>query len=108
MRWRPRYYTLDGHTPVPCDDVMVWAQWFENFELRVVAQTQIGDRFVSTVFLGIDHNFGPTGPPLIFETMVFGPNRNEEWMKRTATWDEALADHAAALAKLTLGEPRLP
>src|SRR4051812_27278203 len=37
-----------------------------------VAVTAIGDDVeVSTVWLGADHNFGPTGPPLIFETMVF-------------------------------------
>lgn len=27
---------------------------------------------VSTVFLGLDHSWTPGGPPLVFETMVFG------------------------------------
>lgn len=41
-------------------------------QYRRVAETFLNDgTWVSTVWLGIDHNFSRKGPPLIFETMVF-------------------------------------
>jgi len=33
-----------------------WATWFETGDRRV-ARKEIGDIAISTVFLGIDHNF---------------------------------------------------
>lgn len=43
----------------------------EDVDYRRVAWTLIGEGIeISTVWLGIDHNFFD-GPPLIFETMVF-------------------------------------
>lgn len=49
---------------------------------------------VSTVWLGVDHNFDRQGPPIIFETMVFGNHplaENATW--RYATEDEARTGH---------------
>jgi len=46
---------------------------------------------ISTVFLGLDHSFG-SGPPLLFETMVFnGPCDGEQ--RRTPDWTAAAAGH---------------
>ncbi len=52
-----RFYILDAdHVPVAVD-ISIWGAWFEKSDdARVVAQDNIGDIFVSTVFLGIDHN----------------------------------------------------
>lgn len=84
----------DGRTPVPCPNVLEWANWFEDAD-RVVAQIDRDGVRVSTVFLGIDHRFDADGPPLIFETMIFGGEHDEEqW--RYSTWDEAMAGHEAA------------
>lgn len=48
---------------------------------------------ISTVWLGIDHQFG-SGPPLIFESMIF---TDLDWMdqycRRYATWGAAKAGH---------------
>lgn len=93
-------YILDGKTPVPAD-LMTWAKWFETSD-RHVAQDVIGDVRISTVFLGIDHRFGDEGPPLIFETMIFG-GPNDQYQTRSATWDEAEAQHAEALALVRSG-----
>ena len=46
-----------------------------DMDYKRVAQTQIGPYWVSTVWLGLDHSYLRTGPPLIFETMVFGVDR---------------------------------
>src|SRR5258705_6138330 len=35
-----------------------------------VAETTVGELWVSTVFLGLDHSY-LDGPPILFETMVF-------------------------------------
>ena len=54
-------------------DLMDWAQRLEDREYSVVAQHWIRGWMVSTVWLGLDHNFAFGGPPVIFETMVFPP-----------------------------------
>ncbi len=82
-------YILNGHRPVPCEDLMTWAKWFGTAD-RTVAKTLIDGVEVSTVFLGLDHRFS-NGPPLLFETVVFGPE-NEE-CDRYSTWEEAEAGH---------------
>lgn len=64
----------------------------KNFWARV-DETVIGDVRVSTVFLGLNHRWGP-GPPLLFETMLFSEKRDVDWQERCSTWDEALAMHA--------------
>lgn len=97
------YYILNGHEPVEVSDVLEWARWFESADRRV-ASTAIGNAFVSTVFLGLDHNhrrmmYGggdEWGPPILFETMVFGKwNPALDGLQmRYATWDEAVAGHA--------------
>ena len=63
-----------------------------------IALTQKDGVTVSTVWLGIDHSFG-TGVPLIFETMVFGGEFDQD-MDRYATKEEALAGHEAMCQKI--------
>jgi len=64
-------YILDADgEPQPCDDLRTWGEFMQTGD-RIVAQETIGETKVSTVFLGIDHQFGQ-GPPVLWETMVFG------------------------------------
>lgn len=87
----------DGHTPILAD-LMTWARAFEDHAARIVARDELpGDVFVSTVFLGIDHNFG-VGPPLLFETMIFGGGLTGEHQERCSTWVQAEEQHAKAVA----------
>jgi hypothetical protein len=99
------YYILKGKTPVICRDLIKWADWFQTHDRRVAKQT-IGDYWISTVFLGLDHGFG--GKPLLFETMVFErrlkavgeTERGEvvdEYTRRYLTWEEALEGHEATI-----------
>jgi hypothetical protein len=97
------YYILVGHEPKRLDDVDAWGRWYESAD-RHVALTEFEDGlFISTVFLGTDHNFFSKGPPLLFETMIGKINREtscstfEEHQWRYATWNEAEAGHKAAL-----------
>lgn len=63
---------------------------------------EVGDARVSTVWLGLDHGFLPGGPPLIFETMIFGGDY-ADYCQRYATEAEAAAGHAAVVAALAEG-----
>lgn len=66
---------------------------------RRVALDDINGATVSTVFLGIDHRYGPDGPPVLFETMVFGGELNQE-QERCFTWDEAEMMHARMVERV--------
>jgi hypothetical protein len=73
---------------------MEWAGQFEKIES--VAKSEINDNRISTVWLGLDHNyFG--GPPLVFETMVFDKDGKDIYMDRYTTWQEAEEGHQRAV-----------
>lgn len=63
---------------------------------RRVARTEVGQRYVSTVLLGLDHGHG-AGPPIIFESMSF-PDCDR--CERYSTREQAVAGHAAMVAQL--------
>jgi len=87
-------YILEGKTPKEAD-MMEWAKWFETAE-RHVAKTEISKEVnVSTVFLGLDHNYGG-GTPILFETMILG-GEHDEYQERYATYEEAEAGHIVAV-----------
>lgn len=91
------YYTRDG-LPIANADGL-WAM-----ESRRVDETTVGDTRVSTVHLVIDHSLG-SGPPLIFETMVFDSDGDsfeeyEEYTKRYSTESEAHEGHRKTVEAL--------
>lgn len=99
-----RWYRLDGHDAVPMRTrAEQYAEWDrrersirDGEDAYRVARTELDDgRYVSTVFLGLDHQWGE-GPPLLFETMVFPECEDYE---RYATWDEAVAGHDQVVAE---------
>lgn len=94
------YVLNDAREVVEEPDIYTWAKWFENAAQRVVAKAWPADHIqVSTVFIGLDHRFGDDGPPLVFETMVFGGPLDQE-MEHYATWREAIAGHDAMVARV--------
>ncbi len=68
-------------------------------DYKRVAQTDVGKARVSTVWLGIDHQWGD-GPPLIFETLVFG-GKHDQHMERYSTEDEAKEGHKRVVRMVT-------
>lgn len=104
MTYSGDLYILKGHTAVQELDVLTWGRWFETAD-RVVAQTDIPGGIVSTVFLGVNHNFGD-GPPILFETMVFIDGGDDDSQARCSTWDEAVAQHAEVLERVRGRWPR--
>ena len=85
-----RYYILKDKKVIPVNDVLEWAKMFEKKDRRV-AEDNIGEVRISTVFLGLDHRIGK-GKPLIFETMIFEGELDQE-MDRYSTYEEAEKGH---------------
>ncbi len=76
-------------------DLYEWASKHEDFDYRSVAHDEDGRWRVSTVWLGINHNFDGDGPPVIFESMVFPPDGyDDQDCRRYCTVEEAEAGHA--------------
>lgn len=95
-------YILDANgDPQPCEDWQTWGQFMESRDARRVAvdmdegNETDGTRVrVSTIFLGVDHRWGDDGPPVLWETMVFGGVLDGE-MDRYTSRAAALAGHQA-------------
>lgn len=100
---RGGYWLLDGHEPRWTASLDEWSAQVDDHAARRVGRDQVGGVGVSTVFLGVDHNWDvPGGPPLLFETMTFG-EPFDEYCWRYSTWDEAQAGHDAVVAALRAG-----
>lgn len=106
-----RCYTLVNRTPLPVDSPIEWAQEMAKRRLTLlktgvdpwrVDETNIGPVSISTVFLGLDHRMGGAGPPVLYETMVFG-GRLDQFQNRCCTWEEAEAMHADAVQLVRTG-----
>ncbi len=100
---RSHLYILDGKTPVPVTDALVWGQWYETAD-RIVKSDMIQGVHVSTVFLGLDRGYAwmtghPGYKPLLFETMVFG-GLLDGHQQRYSTWVGAEYGHQKVVEKV--------
>lgn len=93
-----KYILVDGK-PVAEPDLLKWGRWMgQSNKERIVQQDWIGKVHVSTVFLGFDHCFGDVGPPLLYETMIFGGPLGG-YQERYSTVEDAWIGHTEALKK---------
>lgn len=60
---------------------------------------------MSTVFLGLDHNFSG-GEPILFETMIFGGPLDGE-QRRYHTYDQAERGHTEAVAAARIARAKV-
>jgi len=101
---RPRFYILKGRMPVAVDDPAACEEFFKNVLNRRVAFTKVSPKsHVSTVFLCLDHSFDVEGPPILFETLVFGGELADD-MARYSTWDDAVAGHEKMVKRVLEAE----
>jgi hypothetical protein len=113
-----RHYILVGGK-IKTTDFLTAARWNNDFNNRIVDRTDIsnepaypGGDFISTVFLGIDHNFDffydeemqEAHVPILFETMVFG-GEHDQRMWRYATYGEAKRGHWQIVDCIRAGLP---
>lgn len=85
------FYILEGTKAVKVDPER-WTREFPELTNRGVAWDGIGGVIVSTIFNGIDYRQVDAGPPLLFETMIFGGSLHLE-MQLYSTWEEAERGH---------------
>lgn len=98
------FYDRDG-APITSEQ---WSALLADEEYVRVASDDIltaGGQalWVSTVWLGIDHGFGHTAQPLIFETMVFENGTADSFCERYATLEAAKTGHQALVQMLAIG-----
>ena len=102
MNW----YDKEGKV-MPKDDYKLIEERLSDMKYKRVAETILADgKRVSTVWLGLDHNFGFNGPPIIFETMVFPADGAymELDCNRYSTLAEAQTGHWDMVKKWTTQE----
>lgn len=106
------WYYLKHRKPVPygCDILTNPVQYIKlahkHFEhkrrkFRIRSRT-IGELWISTVFLGLDHSF-MGGDPMLFETIIFKNGEQYGNCDRCSTHREALKQHQAALKQVKAG-----
>jgi len=87
-------YRLIGRKVFPCS----LEEWSRSFQDDRTVDRDIfdnGDISVSTVFLGYNHRHLADGPPLLFETMIFGGiHSDRQW--RCSCYREAEEQHKRA------------
>lgn len=102
-------YILDGHTPVRCGDILAYDLWRRTAD-RTVAIDDIfpegpgGAKIrVSTIFLALDYQWQPDGPPLLFETTAHDQT-SYQWLdayaRQYSTWEEAELGHREVCAEV--------
>lgn len=94
------------HEPCTPSEWVIWSRSGDNR----IALTIVGGFKVSTVFLGLDHNFSMIGPPRLYETMVFQlkddgsmTSAEEKGFNRYCTWAEAELGHEEIVQELKRG-----
>lgn len=103
--WRNYIRHPDGRIEV-CDDLIEFAKWYGEDENRRIALDAVpygpGDKeavLVSTIFLGMDHNFGGKGAPVLFETLAQCPD-GTDFANRYRTEEEARTGHERILQQV--------
>lgn len=93
-----RWVLDDDGVPRMEPDLLAWAHWFETATLSI-AYDRIRGLWVSTIFLGLDHAYGRSGAPILFETAVLD-GRRCGYMRRYRAREEALVGHDATFRSL--------
>lgn len=117
------YYDIDGNELVPANADYgspawdagrdAWCKLIEDPDYKRIGLTTVDRWQVSTVFLGLDHNYSADGPPILFETMIFDLDNDGVWrngedryMRRYHTKYEAALGHERIV--LLVAKGRLP
>jgi hypothetical protein len=118
LPWLGQYILggAEGHTPVPCYSLSAWGRWMEEPGHRSLWWTGNPTKYVSTVFLGLDHQHWG-GPPVVFESMAFIDEgkfheihgeriyyHTSLGQERYSSWDDAEIGHRAMVRKYLINQ----
>lgn len=98
-----KFAVLNERNEVVPATIEEWGAFLKDPERGRVAKTAVGDRWISTVFLGMDHSFSDDPEPLWFETMVFTHGK-AGYQRRYTTWEQAEAGHREVVGLVERGE----
>ena len=91
------YYKLDENKNVVKSSLKEFATFMEGAlptNYRRVGDDTIDGYRISTVFIGLCHNFDHRAEvPIVFETMVFKGKKSDIYMERYSSWQEAEEGH---------------
>ena len=92
-----KWYILDDeNNPVP-STITEYVEWEEsNPAKKALRQENIGDVYISTVFLGLNHAWD-SKTPVLWETMIFG-GEHDQYQVRYTSHEGALEGHEIALS----------
>lgn len=99
-KWCGTYKLNPDKTITPCS-TLEWSEQLESMmanDTKHVAKDDVNDCWISTVWLGLDHQYIDDGPPHIYETMI--KKTGDGWLnyqERYSTWDEAVEGHKRAV-----------
>ena len=90
-------YILKKGKPVLEHDLLIWARWIEEHQKQCrIGFFRAGKMWVSTLFLGVDHNYSNEGSPILWETMISG-GKHDGKMWRHTSLAAARAGHRRAV-----------
>jgi hypothetical protein len=109
--YRPKdLYILEGRKFRPAESMEAWGKYMDYSTKPLYYRHVSIDRYIvnenefcnlSTVFLGIDHNFGFNDPtPVLFESMIFGGEHLDETTDRYRTYEEAEKGHVVIRGRI--------
>lgn len=95
------YYRLDeNNNAIPCTPL----EWAEQLEIKIrnhgrhIGDNTVNGKRISTIWIGMNHNWHGDSPPLLFETMIFeGDDFHYIYCQRYSTWQEAEEGHKKAV-----------
>jgi hypothetical protein len=105
LPWLGQYVLDEAGNPMPATSLRSWGEWLQNGgdQARRVAKTTIGDVWISTVFLALDHShygLGSRNPlsykPVLWETMIFG-GPHDGYQERYSSREAAIEGHRKAV-----------
>jgi hypothetical protein len=94
------FYKLDENKNVVQSSLEEWGNFIEGTfptNHMHVADEEVNGIRISTIFMGICHNYNPfSNVPIVFETMVF-KNGHDIYQDRYCTYQEAEEGHEKAV-----------
>lgn len=86
------YYILDENNKPVASTIAGYHEWPGYYNSNV-GKTKINkEELVSTVFLGLDHSYGDSKEPTLWETMIFG-GEHDQYQRRYTSYDDAVIGH---------------
>ena len=93
-----RYILDQNDNPISEPDLFKWGTWLQKTD-RHVGNDEIDGVRVSTIFVGLNLRYAAEGPPVLWETVIFGGKLNG-YRVQYSSKEKALSGHNEACEKV--------